>query len=161
MPIIHSKEETPSTVSDTDIERFWIIAKSVIISIYNSWIGVQLYIDSYAIPDGVKKDEYQQFYISEFLSKNMPLIKIINELITKGAILESTEITDPKFWKEYISTVKALNANCLDTLDRIREEYISKNINNTLKTNGLLLIGAKHYKEGKFYFTNDIDVKWK
>ena len=171
VPIVHVQEETniPYTPQkQMAVKQAWEVIELVVRACYVDWKGVQLYIDGFTVPITFKDPEltvdgYKLIYLKRLVELNSPLGRVIVELLSKGAILESTEIPYKYFWLRYREvlakaiTNPVLYVKELDALDIEREKYISGNIGRTLKARGLFLIGRRHI--GKFNFPEDVEVK--
>jgi hypothetical protein len=150
IPIVHSQEETkvPYTARQVaQVEQAWNILKPTILNSFQNWKGVQVYLDSYAVPKGYTKEEYPSLWLKRF--PKSPLSDTIRILLENGALLEPTEdgyLLVREYLPALTKAIRTKDTTELDKLDDERERIIVKNIDDSLRDEGLLLIGRKHLK---------------
>jgi len=174
IPIVHTQEETRIKMRKNQrkrIKQAWKEIRPMIDNAYKCFEEVQLYVDGFAIPENFKNsemdaDKYKDKWIERLLNLDSPLGDVVNRLLSKGAILMSTEINKKDFWLEYKKLLRRSKGNAskdlirgLDKMDAERNKFIERNIDVTLAQAGLLLIGRKHLKQG-FNFADSIEVEY-
>lgn len=147
-PIVHTQAETRipySPILRRKLKEYWKRAKPKIREAYDDWIKVQLFIDAFAIPKEFEDPrmtikEYKKKWLERLLKIGSPLSETVNEILEKGATLESTEIEEKDFWLDYqkeMSGAMKSTPHKLDKINRRREEFISDRINSALNEKGI------------------------